>query len=120
MRRDEPPRTMNNGTEPPTRTMNVLFDIVILREISSAVISWWIHTRGSGGGFRPHKFMERPGTGELGMTLSESKEAEVYFNLYASSSSGDRAVSGSGLLQSISQMKIGAVLPLGVGGREAG
>jgi len=73
MRRDEPAYSMKNGTELPARPVNVLFDVVTLREIFSAIISLWIYTRGSNNGFRPHEFMERPGTGKLELTLSESK-----------------------------------------------
>ena len=51
MRRDEPPYFMANGTMFPARPVNVLFDVVTLREIFSAAISLPIYTRGSNNAF---------------------------------------------------------------------
>ena len=87
MRRDEPAYFMKNGTELPARCVNVLLDVVTLREIPWAVISLWIHTGSSNNRFRPHEFMEGSGTGELELTLSESKKAKEDSNLHASSPS---------------------------------
>jgi len=86
MRRDESAYFMENSTELPARSVNVLSDVAILREIFPAVMSLWIHTGGSNNGFRPHEFVEGPGTGELELTLSESKKAGD-FDLRASSPS---------------------------------
>ena len=76
MRRDEPPYFMANGTMFPARLVNVLFDVVTLREIFSAAISLPIYTRGSNNAFRPHEFAEGSGMDELELTLSENKEPE--------------------------------------------
>jgi hypothetical protein len=84
MRRDKPAYFMKNGAELPTRPVNILFDVVMLSKIFSAVITLWIHTGGASNGFRPHEFVEGPGAGELKLRLSESKGAEGDFSSRAS------------------------------------
>jgi len=86
MQHDESAYFMENSTELPARSVNVLFDVAILREIFPAVMGLWIHTGGSNNGFRPYEFVEGPGTGELELTLSESRKAGD-LNLRASSPS---------------------------------
>ena len=76
MRRCDPPYFTENGTALPARPVNVLFDVVALREIFLTVTNLWIYTRGSHNEFYPHEFVEGPGTGELELTLSESKEVK--------------------------------------------
>ena len=80
------PCTLGNGTVLPDRPVNVLFDVVTLREIFSAAISLWIYMS-SNNAFRPHEFAEGPGMGELELMLSESKEPEEDFNSHALSPS---------------------------------
>ena len=58
MQRNETAYFMENCTEVPARLVNVLFDIVALREIFLVVTSLWIYTRGSDNEFRPHEFVE--------------------------------------------------------------
>jgi len=78
----EPPYFTENGTVLPSRPVNVLSDIMTLREIFSAAISLWI-CMSSNNAFRPHEFAEGPEMGELELTLSESKEPEEDFNSHA-------------------------------------
>lgn len=86
MQHDESAYFMENSTELPARSVNVLFDVAMLREIFPAVMGSWIHAGGSNNRFRPHEFVEGPGTGELELALSESRKAGD-FNLRASSPS---------------------------------
>ena len=51
MRRDEPPYFTENGMVFLARPVNVLSDVVSLREIFSATISLPIYTRGSNNAF---------------------------------------------------------------------
>ena len=51
MRRDEPQYFTENGTVLPARPVNVLFDVVSLREVFSTTISLPIYTRGSNNAF---------------------------------------------------------------------
>ena len=91
MRRDESPYFTENGTMFPAHPVNILFDVVTLREIFS--------------------------DGWAGINVERKKRAGRY-QLTCVISQYAWAVCGSGLLQSIPQVEIGAVMPLGVGGRE--
>jgi len=77
MRRGDPPYFMENGMVLPARPVNVLFDVVTLRQIFSAVIGLWIYTRGSNNAFCPHKFTEGPGMGELHSNLPRLSRSAV-------------------------------------------
>ena len=86
MQHDEPLYFMENGTVFLACPVNVLSDIMTLKEIHSVAISSWIYTRGSNNTFCPHQFAEGYGMGELELTLSKTKELED-FNLHALSPS---------------------------------
>ena len=45
MQLDESAYFMKNGTEFPTRPMDVLFDVTILRGDFPVVVSLWLHTK---------------------------------------------------------------------------
>ena len=77
MRRCDPPYFTENGAALPARLVNVLFDVVTLGEVFSAVMGLWVHTRGSNNLFCPHKFAEGHGMGELHSNLPRLSRSAV-------------------------------------------
>jgi len=65
---------MENGVELPARTVNVLLNIVMSREICLAAIKLRAHTEGLSNGFRPREFMSGLGASGLERKLNESNE----------------------------------------------
>ena len=118
MRRDEPAYFMENGTKRLARPANILSDVIVLREVFLAHINLRIRPRSSNGRFCPDEFVVGPGAGDLELTVSGRRWVGGFQHTRIVSQYA-RAASGSGLLQSISHVDIGATRYLGVVDGEA-